>query len=57
MNAILICTKCQKKFDKGCPAQPGQDDSTFVCEDCSNDMNKKELAKHSPTIEVDGGKK
>lgn len=34
-NQILVCRKCNLEEDKGCPAQPGQEDfSTYVCDDC-----------------------
>ena len=33
-NAIIRCRICAGAFDKGTPAQSGQDDVLFVCEDC-----------------------
>lgn len=35
MNAIVQCRLCRRNYDKGAPAQEGQDDSTFVCELCA----------------------
>lgn len=35
MNAVITCRLCAKRYDKGAPADPTQDDSTFVCGPCS----------------------
>ena len=36
-NAIVTCRLCAKSFDKGVPAQEGQNDETFVCEPCAEE--------------------
>lgn len=35
MNATATCRLCLRSFDKGVPADPTQDDSTFVCAACA----------------------
>lgn len=37
-NAIISCRLCAKRFDKGAPPDPTQDDSTFVCEPCAQEQ-------------------
>lgn len=54
-NAVITCSRCKAKVDKGAPAQPGQNDAGFVCEDCNSAHNAKIIAERSPTIVVDGG--
>ena len=62
-NAILICRICKGETDKGCPAQPGQDDSAFICPPCQEKIDAPErarraaasaamLAEKAPTLEV-----
>lgn len=34
-NAIIACRLCARRYDKGAPADPTQDDSTFVCAECA----------------------
>ena len=34
-NAIITCRICAKRYDKGAPVDPTQDDSTFVCAPCA----------------------
>ncbi len=33
--AILSCRRCGVEESKGCPPIPGQDDSSWTCEDCA----------------------
>lgn len=35
--STIECRLCRRTFEKGADAQPGQDDSTFVCDDCGKD--------------------
>ena len=32
--SVIHCRICAQAFEKGAPAQPGQDDSSFVCSEC-----------------------
>lgn len=36
-NAIITCRLCARRFDKGVPADPTQDDSSFVCAPCAHE--------------------
>lgn len=56
-NATMTCMTCKQQFDKGCPPIDGQDDSTFVCEGCSDKYNAKMLAAQTPTMVIDGNAK
>ncbi len=33
-NAIITCRLCARRYDKGCEADPTQNDDTFVCAEC-----------------------
>jgi len=33
-NHYITCRQCGAEVHKGAPPQPGQDDSSFICETC-----------------------
>ena len=35
-NAVVVCRLCGTKVDKGVPADPTQDDASFVCAGCGS---------------------
>ena len=53
-NAILVCSRkgCGREVDKGCPPIEGQDDSSFVCEPCHDEDNRKGLEARIQTDEI-----
>ena len=54
VNAILTCSRCGAKVDKGAPAQPGQDDSQFVCGPCQDKIDAAAVAAQAPPIVLSG---
>ena len=52
-NAILVCA-CGSATDKGCPPIPGQDDSTFRCQECHDNDNKAAMAASIKPETIEG---
>lgn len=54
--AFITCSVCKGKTDLLAEPQRGQDQSSFICEECQDEHNKRELRARfelrAPTVEL-----